>query len=211
MTGTYTGKIVDLNNFSSEDIHVMDIAVSLSRQRRYAGHTIVPWSVGQHLILCGMISEMLSLGDDVRKSALLHDVPEVWLQDIISPLKHEYTNAKYEKDTQRIERIVYSHFNALHCFNDKEVMRKTKVIDQLACHLEMSSLTNWRSFIPQDAGDIQVDHNGEKLGELFLANSKLDSMGFNIPGDLGNMPEEEVLQNLFEIYTVMEMGGKNEH
>lgn len=210
MTGVYTGSIVDIDNFSSKDINVMDIAVSLSRQRRYAGHTIVPWSVGQHLILCGMISETLQLGDDIRTGALLYDVSETWLQDVIHPIKSVYTNNKYRKDTNRVDRIVFEHFGALNVFNDKETMRKVKVIDQLACHFEMTQLTNWSSFIPQDEGEIKVEHNGEIYGELFLANSKLDSMGFHIPGDLVNMPENnsddgnDVLQNLMQIYTVME-------
>lgn len=213
MTGVYTGKIVDIDNFSEKDINVMDIAVSLSRQRRYAGHTLVPWSVGQHLILCGMICENLQLDEDVRTGALLHDVSETWLQDVIHPIKSVYTNSRYKKDTDRLDRIVFEHFNALHVFKDKEIMRKVKIIDQLACHWEMSQLTNWTSYIsqePQSDHEMSVEHDGKVYGELFLANSKLDSMGFYIPGDLVNMPEcnsdngNDVLQHLLQIYTVME-------
>ena len=68
---TATGKYVDVVNPSPEDIDVHDIAWALSRQARFAGHTLSEeiWSVAQHSVFVMRLVDMVIAGDvDMAKS-----------------------------------------------------------------------------------------------------------------------------------------------
>ena len=79
---TYTGKLVDLANFTEEDVRLPDIAHSLSMINRFTGHTTVPYSVAQHSVV---VSKLVSPEDSMW--GLLHDASEAYLGDIATPLK----------------------------------------------------------------------------------------------------------------------------
>ena len=80
---TYTGKKFSLINPKPEDIDIIDIAYSLSRQCRFNGHTLFFYSVAQHSCL---VSQNVSKENE--KWGLLHDAAEAYIGDIIKPLKH---------------------------------------------------------------------------------------------------------------------------
>lgn len=111
---TANGRFVDLLNPLPEQICIEDIAWSLSRQARYAGHTISPliYSIGQHsLVVEGLVRRLKDKSETaLRQSfydetgfhgevghhvfaagvllyALLHDASEAYLLDIPTPLK----------------------------------------------------------------------------------------------------------------------------
>ena len=79
---TYTGRQFFPANPSIEDIDIRDIAVSLSRQNRYTGHTKKPYSVAQH---CVIMSQ--EINPKFAKEALLHDAAEAYISDISSPVR----------------------------------------------------------------------------------------------------------------------------
>lgn len=77
-----SGQIVDLLNPDPNTIKVRDIAHNLARINRFNGATNFPYSVAQHSIYVSHIvpKEFAFVG-------LLHDAPEAYLGDIVSPLK----------------------------------------------------------------------------------------------------------------------------
>lgn len=80
----------DLMNPSPGMVDWDSIAVSLSRQPRYTGHSDVPVSIGAHLLLCGWIAETYYCANENPKlmlAVLLHDAHEAYTGDICRPLK----------------------------------------------------------------------------------------------------------------------------
>ena len=82
-----TGKVIDMMNFSVEDVNFYDIAAGLSCTCRFAGQYGY-YSVAEHSILTSYLSEARSSGDlDKMRSCLMHDACETYLNDLITPLK----------------------------------------------------------------------------------------------------------------------------
>ena len=92
---TYTGKLVDLANFTEEDVRLRDIIHSLSMINRFTGHTTVPYTVAQHSVV---VSKLVPPEDSMW--GLLHDASEAYLGDIATPLK------SFLPDYMQLERHV---------------------------------------------------------------------------------------------------------
>lgn len=87
--GTYS-QLVDLLAPQPETIRLEDIAVSLSRQPRYNGHThgMYGYSVAQHSVWCaGYVRERWGAPARVMLHALLHDAHEAYTGDVPAPVK----------------------------------------------------------------------------------------------------------------------------
>ena len=78
---TFTGKMIVPDEPKPEDIDIIDIAVGLSQQCRYAGHVWPFYSVAEHSILVAQLVGQQP--DDKRYAlrALMHDSPEFILND----------------------------------------------------------------------------------------------------------------------------------
>lgn len=86
---TRSGKIIQFSAPDPADIDIKDIAHALSMLCRFSGNCIKFYSVAQHSVL---VSEYLEdeTGDlGWAMWGLLHDAPEAYLGDLISPLKYE--------------------------------------------------------------------------------------------------------------------------
>lgn len=67
---------------SEDDIHLDDIAHSLSHLCRFNGHSKVHYSVATHSIYCSFL-----VSEEHAFQALMHDATEAYVGDMISPLK----------------------------------------------------------------------------------------------------------------------------
>ena len=79
-----------------EDVHLEDIAWSLSNQCRYAGHCAFFYSVAQHSV---MVADMVP--DELKRVALLHDATEAYLVDLPRPVKRRMA------DYRAAEQVVW--------------------------------------------------------------------------------------------------------
>jgi len=83
---TYSHKALHLFNPKPEEIGIKDIAHALGLKTRYTGHCKFHYSVAQHCVLGAGILED-SCGPEIALAFLLHELGEVYLPDIASPLK----------------------------------------------------------------------------------------------------------------------------
>ncbi len=79
---TISGRKVDLENCTEDDIDLYDFAWGLGRTIRYGGHIREDYTVAHHSIVMSYVAP-----EGYRKEALLHDAAEGYLGDIIWPLK----------------------------------------------------------------------------------------------------------------------------
>lgn len=88
--GTFSGKKISLTAPSPSDIEIVDIAVGLSQQCRYAGQVWPFYSVAEHSVLVSLMMPQRHSGQafkGIEFKALMHDAPEFILGDIIRPVK----------------------------------------------------------------------------------------------------------------------------
>jgi hypothetical protein len=92
---TYTGQIA----FPEGAPNIMDIAVSLSRECRYAGNGVHWWPVALHtFVVCDLIQD-----NKLKLHALLHDAAECITGDIPKPAK----TAELEMIEAKIQSAIY--------------------------------------------------------------------------------------------------------
>lgn len=88
-----------------EDIKIEDIAHSLARQCRYAGHCDHFYSVAQHSV---MVAE--NVPPEHMFWGLMHDAAEAYCQDMIRPIKKFKTMKPYRDMEHQIEKVVAEVF-----------------------------------------------------------------------------------------------------
>lgn len=86
---TFTGKYINPCEPDPELICIEDIAHALSMQPRFGGHLPVFYSVAEH-----SLQVALSVGNEIRLAALLHDASEAYLIDVPRPVKDQLRNYK---------------------------------------------------------------------------------------------------------------------
>ena len=93
---TFSGRVIDPENLSPDNINSIDIARSLSLQCRYAGQICRFYSVAEHSLLVRDIilkskgithNTDIWLDNKVLLRALLHDASEAYISDIPTPFK----------------------------------------------------------------------------------------------------------------------------
>ncbi len=125
---TFSGRFVNIADLKKEDIIIRDMARSLSNQCRYGGHTREFYSVAEHSVIASNLieqfcidypNEMLKLmgttdgkykkaSIDLIGATLMHDAPEAYLSDVITPIKkklNEYMEIE-EAIHERVEEIL---------------------------------------------------------------------------------------------------------
>lgn len=189
---TYTGQQIDPANFKKEQINLYDIAVSLSRQRRYAGHTAVPWSVGQHALLCAMMCDVGGYDELSRKLCFLHDHEEFVMQDVIFGIKRSYMLKRYKTDSLKVSETIYDFFGLLTEFKDIENKKFINAVDQAAYVFEALTLRPTFVYTPSE-----YSKEVQEVVKVLL------DKNFTIPISLIHMSDEEVATAIFEVSNVI--------
>lgn len=96
---TYTGKTFFPGNPRPEDIDIVDIAVGLSRENRYNGHTKEPYNVAQHSVMVSRI-----VPPEYALWGLLHDASEAYVKDLTYSVKSMLP--EYKAIEKRILRVI---------------------------------------------------------------------------------------------------------
>lgn len=124
-----SGKLIDIEDLTVDDVDLDDIAHNLSKIQRFNGATPinVTYSVAEHCI--NLANTFFFLSPIILiKCALLHDATEAYLSDLLSPVKRllgDYTELENE-----IHRIIFTRFNLQDwseyyknvCYRDKRIM-----------------------------------------------------------------------------------------
>ena len=104
---TCSGLWFDLSNPDPAKVRIADIAESLSRLCRYAGHCGRFYSVAEHSCLCAGITKGDGHGPFTQLACLLHDASEAYTADIPGPVKkylERHTNALRELE-DRVQAV----------------------------------------------------------------------------------------------------------
>ena len=122
----------------TEDIHITDIAHSLSLLCRGNGHVKHFFSVGQHCINCAEEAAARGYSRRVCLACLLHDAGETYLSDVPGPFKRfipEYM--VYEK---KILDLIYEKYMGNPPTKEEEKL--VKEIDDDMLYFDLKELLN---------------------------------------------------------------------
>lgn len=123
----HSGRLIDINNFTQNDVSIEDIAHHLSKIQRFNGATDadVSYTVGEHCInLCMYAINHKNMNDDAARMLLLHDASEAYVSDLVSPVKNQL--ADYQKLENKVQRVIFNKF-----LNIDEMIDKSGGLKQL--------------------------------------------------------------------------------
>lgn len=109
------------------EVFIEDIAHALACQNRFAGHTVIPYPVGDHSIRVAW-EVFERTGDPVLAlCGLLHDGSEAYCVDVPTPLKPYLT--EYKLIEARVMEAIRERFDLPHEFwHHPEVIRADRVL-----------------------------------------------------------------------------------
>ena len=128
-----TGTMVDLENPEISMIHIQDIARSLSRGARFAGHGSHMYTIAQHSVFVAVAAD----GDDqglLRRIGILHDASEGYMLDVPKPLKNLIGEC-YEPYEHNLQSVIFDRFGLT-----GEDTSKIKYWDNLMYDMEAAAL-----------------------------------------------------------------------
>ena len=105
---TYGGTHFTPTEPKKEDLHITDIAHSLSMLCRGNGHVKTFFSVGQHCIHCAMEAQARGYSKRIILACLLHDASEAYMSDVPRPFKQELPD--YKKWEDALLDIIYEKY-----------------------------------------------------------------------------------------------------
>ncbi len=118
------------------DINIHDVAASLSKVCRFAGHCSKFYSVAEHSVLVSCIlQDRYPERQDLAKWGLLHDASEAYVADISSPLKRQPEFKFYRDMEAKIMHAVCEAFSL-----DPKEPPEVKEADQYALAIEARDL-----------------------------------------------------------------------
>lgn len=195
---THEGIVFTFDDVKESNIHIYDIAHSLSHLCRFTGHTNMFWSVAQHSLL---VSEKMPGGPEAKLVGLLHDAAEAYTNDLSSPLKKLIRDeammaggcAPYEALQHEITAAVYSKFGITTIPDD------VRLYDQAACVFEAEA---FMLLAPK-----QLEEYGfpMELRELWTPWDPLEFAGRNVDLDFC-LVESEFLRRFEDLMTACNRG-----
>lgn len=153
---TVTGRLVDVEDPTVDQIDIEDIAWGLSRIARFCGATItpIPYNVAQHSLLVAKkveddlnawgwdMAEANGAGFHTVLKALLHDASEVYTGDVPSPVKKiPSLHAVFKALEHRLMEKIYEKFNltANGVFEETLIKNADKWAQKVEAHAFMPS------------------------------------------------------------------------
>ncbi len=118
---TYSGVYFNLKQPDSNDVFVMDIAVSLARECRFLNGTKKFYSVAEHSVMCALKAEEKYPNlPKLPFEALMHDAHEYIWRDMATPMKdllHGYRDLQ-----QRTQMAINQRYNIFISMEDKKLI-----------------------------------------------------------------------------------------
>jgi len=105
---TYKGEEFTPLDPDINQIHIEDIAHSLSLLCRANGHIDYFFSIAQHSINCTNEAKAHGFSPRVQLACLLHDASEAYISDITRPVKHYL--AEYRNIEKNLQDVIYKKF-----------------------------------------------------------------------------------------------------
>lgn len=130
-----------------EDVHISDIAASLARQCRYAGHLkrgIWHYSVAQHSVLCSLHGD-----PEHALDRLLHDASEAYCVDVPRPLKGDLVG--YREIEDKNMRVIAERYGiAFPLGGDVHEIDNRILADERRCLIAPNDLSDeeWGARLP---------------------------------------------------------------
>ena len=91
-----------------DQIHIEDIAHSLSLLCRANGHIDYFFSIAQHSINCASEAKARGYSARVQLICLIHDASEAYISDITRPVKYYLT--EYKTIEKHLQDVIYTRF-----------------------------------------------------------------------------------------------------
>ncbi len=123
---TRSGRKIDIQNLSIDDICLIDIAHHLAKICRYGGALSLEqhYSVAQHSLQLASWAMKQGHSLDVQRALLMHDATEAYLGDIVSGLKTSLPD--YEKIEGKVAQLIKNKYQLW--YND-EILKIIKEAD----------------------------------------------------------------------------------
>lgn len=118
---TYTGRKFWPLDPRPEEIAIEDVAHGLSNVCRYGGHVRRFYCVAEHCLLMSLICP-----PEIAREALLHDLAEAYIGDMVRPLKHQPEMVAFRTAEAKIEAAAAARFGLR---SDPAVWAAVKVFD----------------------------------------------------------------------------------
>lgn len=185
---TYTGKTIDYSNVTKEDIEIEDILYSLSRINRFVGHSVRPYSVLEHSIVCYFMAVSLGYSKREQLLCLIHDFPEAYVGDCPSPLKSLLP--EFSIIEERIETAIFNKLDIE--IPTKDEIKKIKTVDLTSLYCEMRDLT----------------YHNQKVVDESLMNLEI-AESFNLKKEL-KYNEEDIVKELRDLLEIALYNAKEE-
>lgn len=179
---TATGRRFSFLAPRAEDIDIVDIAIALANQARYAGHTRRHYSVAEHCVILS-----LAAPEQHAAWALMHDAAEAYITDIPWPLKAAGLVQGLAAVEQQIMRVICERFGM-----DPIEPREVKELDLEILDLEADALlvrhADWPKGTPREPrARLREVWERWRRGEEFLGLGGVYHLPALIPPGLGDM------------------------
>lgn len=148
-------------------INFDDIAISLSNNCRWGGHTEVPYTIAQHSIMVLVVLEHVMgrhVTPELQRQALMHDASEAYLLDMPAPIKNQMP--EYKAIENRLQRAIAIRFG-MHYPWAREIHLADKaamvVLEAPLCQKQES----WFSYyLHQSEYSMWIDKSRELVGGI---------------------------------------------
>lgn len=134
---TYTGALVSVLEPDPQTLHLLDVAVGLSRAVRFRGQTRVPYVVLEHCVRGSFLVEE-AWGRDMARAFLMHDCAEAYLGDLASPIKYLPGMEMFHDLERRLERAAAQRWDLVYPWPEE-----VRVADYAMLQAEAQGLMRW--------------------------------------------------------------------